>query len=107
MKIVGLNSRALDYIDNNSQFVNGQSIGCKKSSGIIKVKAILYKVEKIGTTSVFLFEYTLQGGYKCYNKIQKVVDDYIFISLKLDTGKDIKWTNKEINQYLSNIKGKQ
>lgn len=102
MKIVGLPKKAVKYIDNNSMFIKGNSVGCKRSDGTLNIKARMYKKELVNTETVLMFEYVLKNGI-AKTKVQKSVKDYIFISLMTPEGKEIKWSNKEINTYITEL----
>lgn len=101
--IVGLCEKAKNYLDSNNKFIKGTSIGCKRSDGVINTTAISYKFEKVDDDDVvLLFKYYLKGG-EAYTKIQLVKNKHVFISLLTDKGKEIKWTKKEIDNYLNHI----
>jgi len=95
--IMGLPEKATIYIDNNSTFIKGTSIGCKKSDGTLNIKARLFKKELVNDETILMFEYVLKNGI-ARTKIQKVINNYIFMSLEPARGKEIKWSSKEISK---------
>lgn len=100
--IIGLSEKAKSYLEKNSVFIKGASIGCKKSDGTINIRARMFEKELVNDEIVFMFEYSLKNG-TARTKVQQVVGSYIFISLVTPQGKEIKWSKKGINKYIAEL----
>lgn len=103
LKIAGLPDRAKDYIIKNSVFTKGAYIGCKKSDGVITQKSSLYKTEVVNEQPVMLFKHYLNNNLECYEEIQVVKNNILFVKLITNNGEDIKWRGNEIKKYSKNL----
>lgn len=102
--VAGLSPKANNFILKNSRFVKGTTIGCKNSDGVLQTTSNLYKTEKVNEEDhVFLFKYYLKNCI-VFTEVQKIVNNTVFISLRTDYGKEIKWTKKEINEFFNKTK---
>lgn len=102
--IAGLCDKAKEYLKENTKFVtytrNSERIGCKKSDGILNTDAKLYKIESvIETLKIPLFEYKLEDN-KVYEVFQELINDVVFIALKIEDDKVIKWKREEIKDFI-------
>lgn len=93
--IIGLPPEATDYILKNSNFIQGASIGCKKSDGVINKNSTMYSITKIyvnnKTIPIMLFKHMLSDGTECYEEVEEVIDNDIYIQLRVGEDKVLAW----------------
>lgn len=102
--VAGLSDKAMDYINKNSMYTEGEYIGCKNSTGLLRTSSSLYKKEETPYGTVFLFKYHLLKGERCYEELQTIINNVVFVQLRKPDDKVIKWTKREINNYICNCK---
>jgi len=97
--IVGLPPEAEDYILKNSYFIHGATIGCKKSDGVINKSSTMYHITEVTIKNkiipILLFKHTLSDGTECYEEIENVIGNDIYIQLRVGENKVLAW-NKNI-----------
>lgn len=100
LDIAGLTEEALTYIQNNSEFIRGVSIGCKNSDGIINTKSKLYKTDCAKNKHpIFLFKYLLKDNEECFEEIQAIKNNTLFVQLRTPQGDLIKWEETDIENF--------
>jgi len=102
--ISGFNNRMENYINKNSPFKHGEYIGCKKSDGLIYINSSMYDKKEINGNTLFLFKYHLNNKEFCYEEVQCLENNIVFIKLRKPDGKYINWTKKERTNYHYDLK---
>ena len=97
--VAGLNERSLEFIRANSFLDTNKIIGCKNSKGVVEVSSSLYKIDNIKNQDVLLFKYFLTNSEFCYEVIQEVINNTLFVKIVTDNGNEIKWSREEIEEY--------
>lgn len=102
LNIAGLTKEALDYIQKNSIFIPEATIGCKKSDGIVNTRSSLYKTEVTDENyPIFLFKYLLKEDKECFEEIQTIKNNILFVQLRTIEGDLIKWEETDIENFLN------
>lgn len=101
--ISGFNKRMESYVTKNSNFRAGKYIGCKKSDGLLDITSFMYKKEEIEGETVFLFKYQLKDNKYCYEEVQCIENNILFIQLRKPEGGLLKWSKKERRDYIDEV----
>lgn len=100
LNVAGLPEEAVDYIQYNSEFLEGATIGCKNSDGIVNTKSKLYKTECTEHNHpIFLFKYLLKDNKECFEEIQVIKNNTLFVQLRTEEGDLIKWEETDIENF--------